>query len=695
MRKKLVQGLLCGLLVVSLIGIVGWISQRAVSPASPEELLQRYMSCLAKGDYADMYAMLAAQSKKAMTQEQFIARNQRIYEGIEAKQIQIKIEKVEQGSSPKVLYETSMDSLAGKIFFANEASFVRDWTLGYALLWDDSIIFPELTSNDKVIVSPAKAERGDVRDRKGNMLAGQGVASSVGLVPGKLGENAGDNIAKLAALLNVSPQSIQKKLDAPWVKDDYLVPIATLDKVEESEPLSPYASKEVLRNKALQEELLTIPGVAISDVAIRSYPLGEKASHLTGYIQKVTAEDLDKHQGEGYGIDDVIGRSGMEGLYEKELRGQDGYEIAIINDQGNKKKVLASIAKQDGQDIRLTIDGDLQTALYEEFQGDKSCSVALNPYTGEVLALVSTPSFDSNDFIRGLSDAQWAALNDDQKNPLYNRFRQKLCPGSSFKPIIAAIGLSTGAIDPQEDYGNVGLRWQKDASWGGYYVTTLHAYAPVVLENALIYSDNIYFAKAALKIGAKDLAKSLEALGFKQTLPFPIHMAASQYANGETFVSEIQLADSGYGQGEVLVNPLHLASLYTAFVNQGNVIKPSLLYQETSEIPIWLKQAFEPEIANQIKAALIKAVNTAAGTGYAARRGDMVLAGKTGTAEIKTTKEDNSGTELGWFCVFTTDPGIDNPILMVTMVEDVKNLGGSNYVVQKEKKVLDRYFANV
>ena len=106
-------------------------------------------------------------------------------------------------------------------------------------------------------------------------------------------------------------------------------------------------------------------------------------------------------------------------------------------------------------------------------------------------------------FIMGLSSEQWTVLNEDENKPMYNRFRQVWCPGSTFKPITAAVGLESGAIDPMEDYGNVGLSWQKDASWGSYHVTTLHAYEPVILENALIYSDNIYFAKAALKIGSE------------------------------------------------------------------------------------------------------------------------------------------------------------------------------------------------
>ena len=133
-------------------------------------------------------------------------------------------------------------------------------------------------------------------------------------------------------------------------------------------------------------------------------------------------------------------------------------------------------------------------------------------------------------------------MNEDENQPLYNRFRQVWCPGSTFKPVVAAIGLKTGTLDPNEDFGNEGLSWQKDSSWGSYEVTTLHEYEPVIMKNALIYSDNIYFAKAALKIGTDNLMNSLDEIGFNQEIPFEITMAESQYSNTDRIETEIQLA---------------------------------------------------------------------------------------------------------------------------------------------------------
>ena len=636
-----------------------------------------------------MYAMLNIEASRNISQDDFVKRNSAIYEGIEVDNMEIEVTAYDE-ERKAVTYQTSFDTVAGNISFENEAIFQKDED-GYELVWDDSLIFPELGSTDKVKISTTQANRGDILDRNGRVLAGKGVASSVGIVPGKL-EDRDESIQQIAELLEIEPEVIEKKLSAKWVKEDSFVPIKTIPKVAEIELMKIEPDEEVLKENERQKKLLEIPGVMISDTEVREYPLGEAAAHLVGYVQSVTAEDLENHAGEGYTANSVMGKSGMEGLFEKELKGQNGCDIYIVDSDGNKKAELASIFVQDGKDIQLTIDAELQRSLYEQFKEDKSCSVAMNPYTGEVLALVSTPSYDNNDFIMGLSNEQWTALNEDENKPMYNRFRQVWCPGSTFKPIIAAIGLESEAIDPMEDYGNEGLSWQKDSSWGSYCVTTLHTYEPVILENALIYSDNIYFAKAALKIGTEEMESSLTELGFNEEIPFDIKMAKSQYSNTENIETEIQLADSGYGQGQVLVNPLHMACIYSAFCNEGNIVKHYLVYQAEATVTFWKPGAFSKETANQVLEGTKKVVNDSHGTGHAAHRDDIVLAGKTGTAEIKASKDDTSGTELGWFAIYSTEETVEHPILIISMVEDVKGRGGSGYVVKKDSAVLEDWF---
>ena len=696
-RKKKTRGRLLwiavtvtGMAVVTFAVCVAGRMTKGNEWETPEELLVKYMDHIPKQEYEQMYAMLNVEASGNVSQEDYIKRNSAIYEGIEVQNMTVEILTYDE-EQRKITYQTTFDTAAGSISFANDAVFLKG-EKGYELVWDDSLIFPDLTSADKVRVTTTRAERGEILDRNGRTLAGKGTASSVGIVPSKL-ENREEAIAGIAELLETTPETIEQNLSAQWVKEDSFVPLKTIPKVEEIELMKISPDEEVLKELERQEKLLEIPGVMISDVEVRKYPLGEAAAHLVGYVQSVTAEDLEEHTGEGYTSNSVIGRSGMEGLFESELKGQNGCRIYIVDSEGNEKKELACILVQHGQDIQLTIDANLQVSLYEQFKEDKSCSVAMNPYTGEVLALVSTPSYDNNDFIMGLSSEKWTVLSEGEDKPMYNRFRQVWCPGSTFKPITAAIGLESGAIDPTEDYGNVGLSWQKDTSWGSYYVTTLHAYEPVILENALIYSDNIYFAKAALKIGAEEMERSLTRFGFNEELPFEIKMAQSQYSNTENIETEIQLADSGYGQGQVLVNPLHMACIYTAFCNEGNIVKPYLVYQKEAAAEYWIPEAFSDETAERVLEGTKKVINDPNGTGYAAHRDDIVLAGKTGTAEIKASKEDTSGTELGWFAVFTAEQSAERPILIISMTEDVKGRGGSGYVVEKDRLVLEDWFS--
>ena len=694
-RKKKQRTTIClttfvlGITFIGAIVCIGILYRKQNTLVSPEELLVEYMNHIPKQEYEEMYAMLNIEASRNISQDDFVKRNSAIYEGIEVDNMEIEVTAYDE-EQKAVTYQTSFDTVAGNISFENEAIFQKDEE-GYELVWDDSLIFPKLGSTDKVKISTTQANRGDILDRNGRVLAGKGVASSVGIVPGKL-EDRDEAIQQIAELLEIEPEVIEKKLSAKWVKEDSFVPIKTIPKVAEIELMKIEPDEEVLKENERQKKLLEILGVMISDTEVREYPLGEAAAHLVGYVQSVTAEDLENHAGEGYTANSVMGKSGMEGLFEKELKGQNGCSIYIVDSDVNKKTELASIFVQDGKDIQLTIDADLQRSLYAQFKEDKSCSVAMNPYTGEVLALVSTPSYDNNDFILGLSNEQWTALNEDENKPMYNRFRQVWCPGSTFKPIIAAIGLESGAIDPMEEYGNEGLSWQKDSSWGSYYVTTLHTYEPVILENALIYSDNIYFAKAALKIGAEEMERSLTELGFNEEIPFDIKMAKSQYSNTENIETEIQLADSGYEQGQVLVNPLHMACIYSAFCNEGNIVKPYLVYQAEATVTFWKPGAFSKETANQVLEGTKKVVNDSHGTGHAAHRDDIVLAGKTGTAEIKASKDDTSGTELGWFAIYSTEETVEHPILIISMVEDVKGRGGSGYVVKKDSAVLEDWF---
>lgn len=672
------QGMKLGIKAVILMLALSVLTGCGKKEPQPEELLMEYIALLNEENYEEMYTYLTEEAKASIDPETYVERYRNIYGGIEAMNIQVDIDEREDGHKDKkaatqrVKYSLTMDTLAGELSFNTVAIFTKDEEGAYKMSWDSQDIFPGLYNSDKVRVKTIAAKRGNIYDRNQTALAREGTASSVGLVPGKLSENREEALSQLSEILEISVERIEKELNAGWVRDDTFVPLRTV-------------SKDAYE---LKEKLLTIPGVLITDTTVRYYPFGEKAAQLTGYVQSITAEELEERRGQGYNRNSAIGKAGAERLYEDILRPRDGYVIQIINELGDVKDTVLEKPAEDGRDVVLTIDIILQQHLYQELEGDEGCAVALDPESGGVLALASSPAYDPNDFVMGYTSSAWEALNNDEAQPLYNRFLAAWVPGSVFKPVTAAAALTSGSLDPDADVKNEGLSWQKDSSWGDYYVTTLKDCPVKNLENAMIYSDNIYFAKAAVSMGIESFSESLDCLGFGEELDFDFAARASSYGTEGKIASETELADSGYGQGKVLVNPVHLAAVYSAFVNEGNMVQPYL--REGEPEGYWKENVFSPEAARTVLDTLYQTVENPKGTAHEAYRESYRTAGKTGTAEIKDSKEDVSGTELGWF-VGIREEAADQPLLIVMMIEDVKGRGGSHYVIPKAMTGFDVY----
>ena len=660
-KKKWIIGIsACVLLIVSVFFVFN-------QGKSNEQVVTEYFELLKKKDYKQMYQMLNPKIVYTPTQKYFVEKYKEFYEEIDAKNIQIKILDEQDSVIEYLIY---IDTLAGRITYRNKVG-VKDEQIQF----NKNLIMDGYTDGCKIKITTYNPEkRGRILDRNGKVLAEDGKGYSVGLVKGKL--NGENDYGQIAQYLETDVETLQKKMSASWINDDSFVPIKTVS--------------EATKNDLINKNILGINGVKISTVSIRTYPYDKVASHIVGYVQNVNAEDLKKHKNEGYNSTSVIGRNGIEAAYEEKLKGITSGKIELV-DKNDKviKELCHKEVKMSPQDITLTIDIDLQQSLYNEYQNDKSASVALNPKTGEVLALVSTPSYSNNDFVLGLSTDKWNALNNDVNQPLMSRYKQTYTPGSSMKPITAAIGLETKTIDPNKDLGTKD-KWQKDSSWGNYYVTTLHAPSPNNLKNAITYSDNVYFARSALTIGKDNLFKYYKNLKIGEKIPFELALNKSQYINKNQKVSDQLIADSGYGQGQILMNPVQLASIYSAFVNNGSIYQPHIVQGQTKT---WIKNVFSKETTKTIKEDLINAIADKNGTGHAIYHDNVVLAGKTGTAEIKQSQSDTTGTELGWFTVMTTDE--KQPILMTTVVEDVKNRGGSGYVVEHTKLPLDLYLSQV
>ena len=668
MNKKII-GIVVAILLVIGIGVGVGIVVINQNKVNPEDIWQNYISCINEQKYEEMYNMISNDTTQTISKEDFITRNKNIYEGIDMADLKIQINNVveEDKNNVKIYYTETMETSAGNIKFDNSVKLVKDKEKKYCIVWSHNLILPGLNSTDKVKVKTIKAERGEIYDQNGKLLAGKGQISSIGIVPGKLGENKQENIEKIAELLGTTSEAINKSLSASWVKNDTFVPIK---KVEKSE-------------SELKEKLLAIPGIKITSENSRVYPLGEAAAHLIGYVQTVTADDLKNNKGKGYTSTSVIGKAGLEKLYESRLKGNDGLEIYIEDEKGNRKSEIAKIDVQNGEKITITIDSDIQQKLYEELKNDKGFFVVMHPKTGELLALVSTPSYNPNKFVLGMTTVEWNEINNNENKPLYTRYAQSYIPGSTFKPITGAIGLTTGSLSEDDTFSYNGLSWKKDG-WGEFDITTLTAYdGPKNLRNALIHSDNIYFAQAALKIGKNNLQKGLDKILFNKDIGLEISVAKSQYSNSGDIANEKVLADSGYGQGEILVNPILMASIYSAFANDGNMVKPYIEEKEEKNTEYLVENAFSKEAANIIKNDLIQVVENQEGTAKDMKVAGRTIAGKTGTAELKGSKNAEADV-LGWFDCFTADSN-NNQLLIISMVENARDLGGSHYLIKKIK----------
>ena len=242
-----------GITFIGAIVCIGILYRKQNTLVSPEELLVEYMNHIPKQEYEEMYAMLNIEASRNISQDDFVKRNSAIYEGIEVDNMEIEVTAYDE-ERKAVTYQTSFDTVAGNISFENEAIFLKGED-GYELVWDDSLIFPELGSTDKVKISTTQANRGEILDRNGRVLAGKGVASSVGIVPGKL-EDRDEAIQQIAELLEIEPEVIEKKLSAKWVKEDSFVPIKTIPKVAEIELMKIEPDEEVLKENERQKNCL-------------------------------------------------------------------------------------------------------------------------------------------------------------------------------------------------------------------------------------------------------------------------------------------------------------------------------------------------------------------------------------------------------------------------------------------------------
>ncbi|WP_217588484.1 penicillin-binding transpeptidase domain-containing protein [Lentibacillus saliphilus] len=645
---------------------------------TPNERFATYTDLWESQEFTDMFKMVAQKQTDTYEpheSEAFIDRYEKIYDDLNVSDLEISYNTLDEEALKQAIekgkahypFSVSMKTIAGPIQFEYDATLVLEGEeddQNWFLQWNPGFIFPELKDGGDITLKTTKPERGDIVDRNRIPLALNDEVYEVGIVPGKF-DNSDRTIQRLADLLTMDADSIKNTLNQDWVQPDYFVPM-----------------KKIMKTDTHIDDLLQIPGIQLDNTMGRVYPLDEAAAHLIGYIGQITAEELEKKENENYGMNDMIGKRGIEQLFENRLRGESGTKILITKETGDEI-LLAEKPVQDGEDIMLTIDASIQKRIFEAYDGDSGTASAINPKTGETLALVSSPAFNPNDMAAGLPYSLVQEMENDPKLPLINKFNATYSPGSTFKPITASVGLNEGSLTREETIDIDGLTWSNGEGWGDYAVKRVsESNGPVDLTDALVRSDNIYFAMKAIDMGAKTLISGLEAFGFGEDIPFDYPIQASTFSKDGTITDEVLLANTGYGQGEVQMSAIHLALTYTTFLNEGNMLKPTLL-TEQDHSQIWKKDLLSPEEALSMQDDLRKVVED--GSGRKAQLDDIPIAGKTGTAELKLTADAEDAQENGWFVGYTAD---DQDFLIAMMIEHTEDRGGSSYTTEKVAQII-------
>lgn len=646
--KKLLISLVVILIAVISGGTYYMAQQHAEQKA--EQTAKNFVKIITKQQYQELPALISPQALKRYNYDQqtLINKYTNIFHGIGAENMKasnVTITKIKSGQY-SFTYKLDLTTALGKMSSLSYKGTIIKQGNDFVVNWRPELIFPHMKATDKISYSEEDAIRGKILDKNGNELATNAEFRQAGIIPKELGKGTTkeDNIKAIAKQFDITEKDIETKLNQKWVKDDLFVPLKVID----------------------NNQIKKMAGVQYQAVDIRYYPLAEAASTMIGYTGKVTQEDLAKDS--TLSADAIIGKSGLERAYDKELRGKNGGKISLINPNGKVKEVLLEAYREDGKNIQLTIDADKQLKAYDALKNATGATVIMDPKSGNLLSLVSKPSYDPNKMVRGISQKEYDAYMNNEQKPFINRFTQRFAPGSTLKTVTASVALDAGTLTTQKVRTINGLKWQKDKSWGNYFVTRVSNVPKVNLQTALIYSDNIFFAQEGLEMGEDVLRKGFNKFIFGEKLDLPFDMKPAQISNNNSFKSDILLADTAYGQGQVLMSPIQQAITYSAFANNGQVVYANLLKGQQTKT----KKAVSAQSAKIIQNAMIQVVQNPNGTAHTLNGISSTLVAKTGTAELKQT-QGTEGQENSFIVAFDTKK--NHNFLVLSVVEDHKKVG--------------------
>jgi penicillin-binding protein 2 len=520
------------------------------------------------------------------------------------------------------------------------------------------------STSNQVRAIPLAAPRGFMYDRDGQIIAENLPAYSVSLLPTS-DDALHRDMERIRPILGLDDSTV-----------------AELERQYALAPGQPILLNDDLdyRTLSLLEETRSeIPGLLLQPKPRRVYPHGRATAHLTGYVAQINEAELREREGAGYSAGDILGKTGIESMYEAELRGEKGAEYVEVDAMGRRIGPWPDLpfeAPRRGRDLHLTVDLDLQRRAAQIFPAERrGAVVALDPRTGDVLLLYSSPSYDPNLFSGQLSSEDWRSLIDDPARPLLDRAIQaRYAPGSVFKLATAAMAMTLGVVNPDE-FEDVPCRggYQFGSRWFGCHA--VHGWAS--LQDAIVTSCDTYFYQVGLKLGLEEITRFGRAWGLAEktgidlpnesegAFPESPEWYDEQYGEGR-WGSGVVL-NLAIGQGEIAVTPLKIAQFVSAMVNGGDILRPRLRQSDTdpevlSSLPLSSDQF------QILKASMSGVVNDWRGTAYT-RAHYMPLrytiGGKSGTTE------HNAGKPHGWFVA--VGPMEDPQIVVAVVVEE----GGS------------------
>ncbi|MGI8643065.1 MAG: penicillin-binding protein 2 [Thermomicrobiales bacterium] len=661
---------------------------------SPSDIAQLWADRWGTGDYDGMYDLLSADAQTAIAREDFISR----YEDISAEagltDVTMKISGEPNLESSVPVEVTLESSLVGPITEENSIPLTKDDD-GWKVAWSPSLIFANLGGDGCVQFDPEPAERGAILTRNGDVLAVDGEVYQVSIVPGDIEDEPG-MLSELSDLLDMPEEDIEAAYaDA---RPEWNVPIKLVSSERGNELLDPIGS---------------LAGVRMVPTLRRVYPQGSLTAHITGYVSQASAEDIDADPAVSEG--DWVGRAGLEAGANDLLTGTPGGRLAVVECESRSERVeIASRNPKPARDLVLTLDLDLQKAVDKavgDVEGDEQGSaVVLDPRNGAVLAMVSHPSYDPNDFILGFSEKEWNRVNDEKTTPLINRVTDSSYPtGSIFKMITTAAAMeyldytADTVIDCPSQFfleGNVYNDWVIE------YESPPQG--PLTLHQALVQSCNTVFYQLGQALDDEDemaLPTMTRAFGlgaptgipyFPETsgiVPDPewkIDVIGDGWSNGDAINMAI-------GQGFLQATPLQMANAYATLANGGTLYQPYIVDrlrqvggsteqigapEKLGELPLSSTQI------EQIQSALREQTSNTYEAGSARVFGpnyDYPIAGKTGTAQVARTQDSKPHS---WFAAF--GPYGETPT--ITTIVMIENIGeGGKYAAPATKAIFDAY----